>query len=158
MGVGGCGAANRGPFAHAAAAGAYPLSTLRFVREALCRIAPGNGLRDRLILASMAAGCCWHWACAASARGQSLLAEETKARCRESSCSIQASMAAEEHGIGCFERARAKAATFLQYRTGLRANLLFRAAASPQAVFDVPSTNLQDLHDELIGAACGPNG
>ncbi len=129
----------------------YPLSTLRFVREALRQNRARQRLRDWLILAlRMAAVLLLAWAVARPLLGrQSLLADENQGEVlRIVVLDTSASMAAEEHGIGRFERARAKAATFLQYRTGLRANLI-QAAASPHAVFDVPSTNLQDLHDEL---------
>ena len=136
----------------------YPLSTLKFVREALRQNRARQRLRDWLILAlRVAAVLLLAWAIARPLLGpQSLLADEDNSDVlRIVIVDTSASMAAEEHGISRFERARAKAATFLQYRAGLRANLI-QAGATPRAAFDFPSTNLQNLHDELKRSRARP--
>src|SRR6185503_12531337 len=58
------------------------------------------------------------------------------------------SMAAADHGITSFERARPVAAEFLSGASGLRGNLIF-AAAQPRAVFDALSNNFAAMRDDL---------
>ncbi len=58
------------------------------------------------------------------------------------------SLSARSGGIEAFERARSLAATQLAYRPGLSANLVL-AGAAPRAVFDRPSSNFGALRDEL---------
>ncbi len=129
----------------------YPLSTIRFVREAIRQNRARQRLRDWLILALRAAAVLLlAWAVARPIIGQrALVAEESSGdTLRVIVLDTSQSMAAEERGIARFERARAQAAAYLQYRSGLRANLI-QAGETPRGVFDEPSSNLQALHDEL---------
>lgn len=129
----------------------YPISTLRFVREAVRQRRSAQRLRDWLILALRSAAVLLiAWAIARPLVGErSLVGQETEGETyRVVILDASQSMAADEHGISRFERGRAKAASFLQYAAGLRANLI-QAAAAPRGVFDEPSSNLQALHDEL---------
>src|SRR5205807_842283 len=58
------------------------------------------------------------------------------------------SMAAAEHGVQAFERARAAAAGHLTYAPGLSANLVL-AAAKPRPTFPAPSGNFTALREAL---------
>jgi hypothetical protein len=68
---------------------------------------------------------------------------------------VSQSMAAQTKGITSLDRGRPIAARELQFRQGLRANLLF-AAAQPRAVFASASTNFSALRDALAGASALP--
>ena len=58
------------------------------------------------------------------------------------------SLAAISGGAQLFERSRAKAGEFLNYRPDLRANLII-LKATPQALFDQPTDNFSALREEL---------
>lgn len=136
----------------------YPISTLRFVREALRQNQARQRLRDWLVLAlRVAAILLIAFALARPLIGrQALVTEDSDAALsRIVVLDASASMGAEDHGIARFERARSRAAMYLQPHSGLRANLI-QAVARPRAVFDTPSANLPALHDELKRAKVRP--
>ncbi|MEW6251113.1 MAG: VWA domain-containing protein [Planctomycetota bacterium] len=135
-----------------------PLSTIRFVELAVHQRRARHRLRDALILALRALAV----ALLAVAFARPLLGErplvapgETAAALRVVVLDTSQSMAARDHGIARFERARATAAEYLAYRSGLRANLVL-AAATARPVFEKPSNNFAALRAELADAAVTP--
>jgi hypothetical protein len=134
-----------------------PLSTLRFVREALAQKRARSRLRDWLVLALRTLAV----AVLAAALARPLIgthpaAEEAPGQStRIVVLDVSQSMAAGDHGIQAWERARAIAARHLQFSPGLRANLIL-AGASAQTVLDVPSGNFTALAEELNRAAVRP--
>lgn len=133
-----------------------PLSTLRFVREAIRQRRARHRLRDVLILALRAlAALLVAWAIARPQLGpQPLVSDrQTGGALRVVILDASQSMAAAEHGIEAIERARTIAAGHLRYRPGLSANLIV-AGAMPRAAFEQVSTNFDALRDEL--AHCQP--
>ena len=128
-----------------------PLSTLRFVREAIRQRRTRHRLRDLLVLALRTAAVLL--LAAALARPQwgrqaTVSDEEAGDAVRVVVLDLSQSMAATTGSVQAIERARPIAADYLQYRPGLRANLIL-AAASSRAVFDGPSSNFDALRDEL---------
>ncbi len=132
----------------------FPLSTLRFVREAIQQRRARHRLRDYVILALRTAAVCLF--AAAMARpfwgGTEVAAiEDNVDTLRVVIVDVSQSMAAEANGVVAFERGRAVASDQLDYRPGLKVNLLL-AGAKPSAVFTSPSTNFAALRDAMAQA------
>jgi hypothetical protein len=128
-----------------------PLSTLRFVREALRQRRARHVLRDFLILALRTLAIL----AAALAIARPQFGTRPLVSERQSGDTVRVvlldasqSMAATDHGIQLMERARARAAEQLRYRPGLWADLVV-AGVAPRAVFEQPSTNFDALRDVL---------
>lgn len=136
----------------------FPLSTIRFVQLALHQRRARRRLRDILILAlRVLAVAALAWAFARPLAGERrLLSSVDDARAlRVVILDVSQSMAARDQGIAMFERARARAAEYLNYRNGLRVNLLF-AAAKVSPVFERPSKNFAVLREQLARSAAMP--
>jgi len=128
-----------------------PLSTLRFVRDAIRQRRARHRLRDFLILAlRTAAVLLLALALARPEWGKRPLVSggQDGNAVRVVVLDVSQSMTATDGGIAAIERARTIAGRYLRYRPGLRANLVL-AGAAPSAVFDQPSTNFQALQTEL---------
>jgi len=128
-----------------------PLSTLRFVREAIRQRRARHWLRDLVILALRAAAVLLlALALARPQWGENPLVSDLQPgdAVRVVIVDVSQSMAAAEHGIGAMERARSAAGEHLRYRPGLKANLIL-AGATPQAAMEQPSTNFGALADAL---------
>jgi hypothetical protein len=135
-----------------------PLSTVRFVVEAVRQRRAHKRLRDWIILAMrMLAVALLGWAVARPLIGEPPLisAEETSDASRVVILDVSQSMAMESGGIELLERARPLAADYLQGQTGLQANLIL-AGAKAQPAFDRPSFNLPALREELARAKVRP--
>ena len=128
-----------------------PLSTLRFVREAVRQRRTWRRLRDYILLALRTLAVLL--IALAVARPQwgsrrqiaDLASGDTV---RVVVLDLSQSMAARTGAVELFERARTAAAGYLRYRPGLAADLIL-AGARPRGVFDGPSTNFDALRDEL---------
>ena len=137
--------------AHATPPRRFPLSTLRFVREAVQQRKARHRLRDILILAARTAAILL----LALAMARPLWSDRPIVdanslgdTARVVLVDTSQSMAAVSQGTAAYERARAKAADYLVFRSGLHVNLLL-AGAEPISLFDGLSTNFQAMHDEL---------
>jgi hypothetical protein len=133
-----------------------PLSTLRFVREAIRQRRARHRLRDWLIL--LLRTCAVALLALAIARpqlsGESFLSRDTRSdTVRVVVVDVSQSMAATHQGVRAIDRARASAMEYLEYRPGLKANLILAGAAA-SATFESPSTNFETLREEL--ANCQP--
>ncbi len=135
-----------------------PVSTLRFIRGAVEQRRSRYRLRNFLILllrtvaviliaAAIARPLLHHQARASS----SAAAAVTRIVLLDSS----QSMGARDGGIVRFERARPLVADLLKFQQSTKCNLLL-AAASPNAVFDAPTTNLGVLREALEKATVLP--
>jgi hypothetical protein len=129
-----------------------PLSTLRFVREAIRQRRAAHLLRDVLILSlrvlavAMLAMAVARPLLGPQSRGGERLAGDTV---RVVLVDVSQSMGATVGATQQVAQAKAVAANqYLQYEPGLWANLVL-AGATPRAVFDGPSTNFETLRDEL---------
>lgn len=135
-----------------------PLSTVRFVLEAVWQRRARHRLRDAIILSLRGAAVLllawaiarplWHEP-AAVAPGEDVRGV------RAVLLDVSHSMAAAPGGIQHLERGRALAAEYLADRPGLRANLIL-AAASPRPAFDRLSSNFVALRQELAQARARP--
>ncbi len=132
----------------------FPLSTLRFVREALNERKARHWLRDAIVLAlRTAAVLLIGLAIARPLAGQ----RETVAPIEDADTvrvvilDASASTGAVSRGVRLFERARPAAGKWIEHRGGLRANLII-AGAKPRGVFEQPATNFAALRDELAKA------
>jgi hypothetical protein len=128
-----------------------PLSTLRFVREAIQQRRARHRLRDLIILTLRTLAVVL--LAAAMARPQlgprPLISDgQTGDTVRVVVLDVSQSMAAADRGIQAIERARTVAAEHLRYRPGLWANLIV-AGAVPRAAFEQVSTNFDALREEL---------
>ncbi len=129
-----------------------PLSTLRFVHEAIRHRRARHWLRDLLVLGLRTLAV----ALLAMAVARPLLGPQplvsdrlTGDAVRVVILDVSQSMAATVGAVQEIARARALAADrYLRYRPGLWANLIL-AGATPQSVFEGPSTNFEALRDEL---------
>jgi len=135
-----------------------PLSTLRFVREAVRQRRAVHRLRDIVILSLRVLAV----AMLAAAFSRPLIggrqgadAEEPGQAARVVILDVSQSMAAAHGGIEAFERARPVAAEHLTGRARLKANLIL-AGAQPQRVFESLSGNFADLRRELARAEPRP--
>lgn len=135
-----------------------PLSTLRFVREALRQRRARHRLRDAIILALRCAAVLLLAGAIARplAEDRPLVTPGEAVRgTRVVIVDVSHSMAAAPSGVQLLERARALAAAYLADQPGLRANLLL-AGASPHPAFDGLSTNFPALRQELAQARVRP--
>ncbi|MEQ9407356.1 MAG: BatA and WFA domain-containing protein [Fuerstiella sp.] len=136
----------------------FPVSTLRFIQGAVAQRRARYRLRDLLVLlcrtgavlllAFTIARPLLHQQQPKEAAGTAGITRIILLDCSQS-------MAARDGGIVRFERARPVVADLLKYEPSLKCNLLL-AGASPQAVFDGPTTNLGALREALTGAAVRP--
>jgi hypothetical protein len=135
-----------------------PLSTLRFVHEAVLHRRTRHRLRDALVLALRTlAVLLVAFAVARPFLGQAGLSavEEQADTVRIVVLDVSQSMGAASHGIEAFERARPLAAKQIEYRRGMKADLIL-AGARPTSIFTRASTNFSVLRDELSGARVQP--
>jgi hypothetical protein len=133
-----------------------PLSTLRFVREAVHQQRTWHRLRDVVLLCLRTLAILLiALAVARPQWGQPAQVSDIQGSdaVRVVILDVSQSMAARSGAVEQIERARTVAADYLRYRPGLVANLIL-AGARPQGVFDAPSTNFDALRDEL--ARCHP--
>jgi hypothetical protein len=129
-----------------------PLSTLRFVREAIHQRRAKHLLRDVLILGLRTLAVVM----LALALARPLFGPQPLAAEHQSGDTVRIvlvdcsqSMAAMVGATQQIAQARTLAANqYLQYESGLSANLVL-AGATPRTVFDGPSTNFETLRDEL---------
>ncbi|HLA83899.1 MAG TPA: VWA domain-containing protein, partial [Thermoguttaceae bacterium] len=131
-----------------------PLSTLRFVRETVRQRRSRSRLRDWLVLAlRTAAILLLALAIARPQWGARPLVSDARSgdAVRVVLLDVSQSMGAAQGSVEAIQRARPRAADYLRYRSGLKANLIL-AGARARAVFEQPSTNFGTLRDEL--AAC----
>jgi hypothetical protein len=135
-----------------------PLSTLRFVTEAVQHRRTRHRLRDAIVLAlrtlavALIAG-----AVARPFVGGLWLsaADEQADLVRVVILDVSQSLGAVSHGVEAFERARPLAAKKLEYRRGMKCDLIL-AGARPTSVFTRASTNFPVLRDELARARVRP--
>ena len=137
-----------------------PLSTFRFVREAIQQRRTRHRLRDVILLALRTLAVLLLGLAVSRPRfseEQTVPAGLSDAGnvVRVVVLDVSQSMAATDRGIDAIQRARTAAARRLSYRPGLRVNLVL-AAASPRAVFQEPSTNFDLLRAELAAATVLP--
>jgi hypothetical protein len=131
-----------------------PLSTLRFVEEAVASRRTRHRLRDAIVLALRTlAVLLVGFAVARPFFGQSdaRSAEEAASVVRVVVLDVSHSMGAVDHGVQIFERARPLAARQLEFRSGMRADLIL-AGARPTPIFTRASSNFSVLRDELSRA------
>jgi hypothetical protein len=135
-----------------------PLSTIRFVREAVQQRRARHRLRDWIVLLLRTAAVIL----LALAIARPLIGDRaaqapppTGGTLRVVLLDASQSMAAESRGIAAFERGRTAAARAVEYSPGLRANLVL-GAAQPRGVFDVPSSNLAAQREALAKAGTRP--
>lgn len=128
-----------------------PLSTIRFVFEAVRDRRARHRLRDFLILALRTIAIVAFGAALARPKW----GEEPLVSDREQGDAVRVvildasqSMAAIGEGVAAIERARTLTAEHLKYRPGLRANLIV-AGARALPVFPNASTNFEALREEL---------
>jgi hypothetical protein len=135
-----------------------PLSTIRFVLQAVQQRRSRRRLRDLAILAARTGAVLLLAAAIARpiiGRRPPSQAEAPGLSTRVVLLDVSQSMAARTQGIQAIERARPVAASHLAFRPGLTANLLL-AGASTHSAFDRPSTNFAALREELGRAAPRP--
>ena len=135
-----------------------PLSTLRFVREAIRVRRTRHRLRDVLVLALRTlAVILIALALARPQPSQKPLISDAQggSAVRVVVLDASQSMAALQRGVTSIERARTVAASYLRYRPGLSANLII-AGARPQAVLTEPSQNFEALRDALARTDARP--
>src|SRR5439155_16688972 len=131
-----------------------PLSTLRFVREAVQQKRARHRLRDWIILAlRTAAVVLIALAFARPLSGSKAVGADSDhaTLVRVVILDQSLSMSAGVHGVSAFERGRAIASPALDYRPGARANLIL-AGAQPRAAFDRLTSNFEALREELSKA------
>jgi hypothetical protein len=128
-----------------------PLSTLRFVHEAIRDRRARHRLRDFIILALRTLAI----VAVALAIARPRFGDRSSTFEGASGDAVavvlldqSASMNAVNGGVAAIERARTVAAGCLRYRPGLRADLVL-ANSTARAVFDRPSSNFEALRDEL---------
>jgi hypothetical protein len=131
-----------------------PLSTIRFVREAIQQRRARHRLRDIILLFLRAAAV----ALLAIAFARPLIgakplvpAEASPGGARVIILDQSLGMGEVSHGATAFNRARPIAAKYLALSSGARANLIL-AAARPRAVVERLTSNFGALRDELSAA------
>ncbi len=135
-----------------------PLSTIRFVQEAVHQRRARHRLRDFLILALRALAVALIAAAFARPllRERPLIADGPDARAtRIVLLDVSQSMGARDRGIERIERARALASARLAHAGDMKANLIL-AAARAAPIFDQPSSNFAALREALGNAAALP--
>src|SRR5688572_3978375 len=135
-----------------------PLSTIRFVRQAVQQKRARYKLRDLLILAMRVlavALLAWAFARPLTSDVPLIAATAPGTTARVVVIDQSQSMAAVTGGASSFERARPVAAKYLAYQNGLQANLVL-AAARARPVFQQLSVNVGAMRDELSGAKVRP--
>lgn len=135
-----------------------PLSTFRFVREAIRQRRARHRLRDFLVLSLRTLAVLLLAAAVARpliGRNTTAVVEDDVDTIRVVILDASQSMGARSRGVQALERARPIASDLLEYRRGLKANLIV-AAARPRALFDRPSTNFAALREELADAQVLP--
>ncbi|MCE9548072.1 MAG: BatA domain-containing protein, partial [Planctomycetia bacterium] len=135
-----------------------PLSTIRFVREAIREQKARHRLRDFILLALRTVAILL--VAMALARPQwgarpLVSDQEAGAAVRVVVVDVSQSMAATQGQLANIERARTAAADYLRYGRDLRANLIL-AGATPRSVFDGPSTNFGALGEALANCRALP--
>jgi hypothetical protein len=131
-----------------------PLSTLRFVEEAMQQRRARHRLRDAIVLSLRTlAVLLIAFAVARPFFGRSdfQASDESASIARVVLLDVSQSMAAAHHGVQVFERARPLAAKQLEYRGGMKADLIL-AGARPTSVFTQASSNFSVLREELSRA------
>lgn len=133
----------------------FPVSTLRFLREALHQRRARHRLRDIVILTLRTLAIALLALAIArpltEAQIQKPVESENAERIRVVIIDTSQSMASRDGSIALFERGRSLAAEELKYQSRLKANLIL-AGARPQFVFDGTSTNFNALNEELSKA------
>lgn len=135
-----------------------PLSTIRFVLQAVQQKRARYKLRDALILAlRVLAVALLAWAFARPLTGEKPLvaAAAPGTTARVVILDQSQSMAAVSSGASSFERGRPVAAKYLTYQPGLKANLVL-AAAKARPTFTNLSSNVGAMRDELAAAKPRP--
>ena len=135
-----------------------PLSTLRFVREAIHQRRARHRLRDFIILSlRMLAIFLIAWAISRPLLGEKPLVSpsESSAAARVVILDCSQSMGATASGIQLFERARSVAASYLGDQPSVQGNLLL-AGASSRPVFERLSANFASMRQELATATVRP--
>ena len=128
-----------------------PLSTIRFVREAIQQRRAWHWLRDLIVLAlrTLAVLLVALTVARLQIGEQPLVAAgDTHDAVRVLILDVSQSMAAGRQGIPAFERARSVAAKYLGYGSGLAADVIL-AGATAQPVLERPTANLAALREEL---------
>jgi hypothetical protein len=135
-----------------------PLSTLKFVHEAVQHRQTRHRLRDAILLtlrtlAVLLVAC----AIARPIVGNlgAMAGDEQADVVRVVILDVSQSMGAVSHGVEAFERARPLAARQLEYRRGLKTDLIL-AGARARSVFTRASTNFSVLREELSQAKIRP--
>lgn len=131
-----------------------PMSTIRFLQDVVRQRRARHRLRDILILTlRTAALLLLAFAIARPLWGkrETAVPEESTAVAQVVILDVSQSMSAQAGGSSTFERARAVASKLLEYRAGVKTNLIL-AGARPRAVFAGPSANFAALRDELATA------
>jgi len=132
----------------------FPLSTLRFVQEAVQSRRTRHRLRDAIVLALRTLAVLFVGLAVARpfyGQADALPADESASIVRVVVLDVSQSMGAVSHGVQVFERARPLAAKQLEFRGGMRADLILSGARST-AVFTQASTNFSVLRNELSRA------
>lgn len=136
-----------------------PLSTFRFVREAVQQRRARHWLRDFIVLALRTlAVAMFALALARPQWGKQPLVSDRESgdAVRVVLLDVSQSMAATVGAVQQVDQAKTRAANYyLRYRPGLSANLIL-AGAKPRAVFEGPSTNFEALRDELSQCQARP--
>lgn len=138
----------------------FALSTVRFVLQAVQQRRAHHRLRDILILLLRIAAVlliAWAFARPLTQSKPLIATDDSTTAVRVVIFDQSQSMAATTNGISAVERGRPIAARYLDYRPGLRGNLIL-AAARPRPVFDRPSFNMGALRQELSNAQVRPEG
>src|SRR5947207_2258081 len=133
----------------------FPLSTIRFVREAIQQKRARHRLRDWIILilrTTAVALVAFAFARPLFGVKASGASDKPGKLARVVIVDQSLSMGARSAGVTAFERARAIAATHLAYQPDVRGNLIL-AAAQPRATFDRLTVNFDALRDDLGKAA-----
>jgi hypothetical protein len=135
-----------------------PLSTIRFVREAVHQRRARHRLRNFIILALRTLAILLLAAAIArplTAKRPLVNPDDPGAAARVVILDVSQSMAAGSRGVQLFERARPAAAAYLGDSPDVRAGLVFAGAAARPA-FDRLSTNTAALREDLSRAAVRP--
>ncbi|MSR60458.1 MAG: hypothetical protein EXS05_22925 [Planctomycetaceae bacterium] len=131
-----------------------PLSTLRFVQDAVRQRRARHRLRDVIVLTLRTLALLALAATIARpdfGRKETVAVDDQARLVRVVIADVSQSMAAVHQGVRLFERGRPMIARRLENGSGARSNLIL-AAARPVAVFERASSNLSILHEALAAA------